>query len=200
MEVTAKMLRGRVGEVLACVDRGETVTITYRGKPRAKLVGIGQGDKSPTRDMRSFPAFGMWKDRDDLNDACAQSAGMLVDTDVLIWFLRGQLSARRAVENCDSVDLSAVTYMELAQGARDKEELRLLRHTIRLNGWRVLPLTEEISHRATMYIENYALSHGLRLADALIAASAVQYGAALMTANTRHYECVRDIALERYRP
>ena len=133
-------------------------------------------------------------------EACAQTAGMLVDTDVLIWFLRGQLSARRAIEDCDSVELSVVTYMELVQGARDKEELRLLRLTIRRNGWRVLPLTEDISHRATMYIESYTLSHGLRLADALIAASAVQCGAALMTANTRHYECIPDMALERYHP
>ena len=133
-------------------------------------------------------------------EACVQTAGMLVDTDVLIWFLRGRLSARKAIEDCRSIDLSVVTYMELAQGARDKEELRLLRLTIRRNGWRVLPLTEDISHRATMYIENYALSHGLRLADALIAASSVHHGAALMTANTRHYECIPDIALERYRP
>ena len=133
-------------------------------------------------------------------DGCAKGVVMLVDTDVLIWFLRGQHSARSAIEDCDSVELSAVTYMELAQGARDREELRLLRLTIRLNGWRILPLTEHIGHRATMYIENYALSHGVRLADALIAASAVQCGAVLMAANTRHYECIPDIALERFRP
>ena len=125
---------------------------------------------------------------------------MLIDTDVLIWFLRGQPSARTALEGTQSIEMSAVTYMELAQGARNKEELRLLRLTIRLNGWRILPLTEEISHRATMYIENYALSHGMRLTDALIAAAAVQSGGALMTANTRHYECVPDITLNRYRP
>ena len=90
--------------------------------------------------------------------------------------------------------------MELVQGVRDKEELRMLRRTIRVNEWRILPLTEDVSHRATMYIESYALSDGLRVADALIAAAAVQSGAALMTANTRHYKCIPDIALEQYRP
>ena len=125
---------------------------------------------------------------------------MLVDTDVLIWFLRGRSSAREAIARCRSVELSAVTWMELVQGVRDKNELRMLRRTIRLNGWRVLPLTEDISHRAVMYVEGYALSDGLRVADALIAASAVQTGAALMTANTRHYKCIPDIVLERYRP
>jgi len=96
--------------------------------------------------------------------------------------------------------LSVVTYMELVQGVRDKEELRRLRRTIRINGWRILSLTEDIGHRATMYIESYALSDGMRVADALIAATAVQSGTALMTANVRHYICIPDIALEQYRP
>ena len=66
MEISAKALRSRVGEILACLDRGESVTITYRGKPRAKLVGI----ESETESRRGavFPAFGMWKDREDLTD------------------------------------------------------------------------------------------------------------------------------------
>ena len=71
MEVTAKDLRSRVGEVLACVDRGETVTITYRGKPRAKLVGIEQRAEASPRDSRFFPAFGMWRGRDDMSDVDA---------------------------------------------------------------------------------------------------------------------------------
>ena len=125
---------------------------------------------------------------------------MLIDTDVLIWFLRGRSSAREALARCRPVELSAVTYMELVQGVRDRNELRMLRRTIRLNEWRILPLTEDISHRAVMYVEGYVLSDGLRVADALIAASAVQSGAALMTANSRHYKCIPDIELEPYHP
>ena len=99
-----------------------------------------------------------------------------------------------------SAELSAVTCRELVQGVRDKNEHRRLRRTIRLNEWRILPLTEDIGGRATMYVESYALSHGMRVADALIAASAVQSGAALMTANIRRYKCIPDIELEQYRP
>ena len=131
---------------------------------------------------------------------CGKDVGMLIDTDVLIWFLRGRRSARDAIAGCQSVELSAVTYMDLVQGVRDKEELRVLRQTIRLNEWRLLPLTEDISYRATMYVENYSLSGGVRLADALIAASAVQAGLVLLTANSRHYRCIPDLALEQYRP
>ena len=131
---------------------------------------------------------------------CGKDVGMLIDTDVLIWFLHGRRSARDAIAGCQSVELSAVTYMELVQGVRDKEELRVLRQTIRLNEWRMLPLTEDISYRATMYVENYSLSDGVRLADALIAASAVQAGLVLLTANSRQYRCIPDLALEQYRP
>lgn len=135
-----------------------------------------------------------------MSGVCARRVVMLVDTDVLIWFFRGQESARQAIEDCRRVELSAVTYMELVQGVRDKGELVQLRRAIRLNGWQILPITENISHRATMYIENYALSDGMKLADAMIAASAVQSGIELMTANTRHYRCIPDISLEHYRP
>ncbi len=125
---------------------------------------------------------------------------MLVDTDVLIWFLRGRESAREAIAAKRSVELSAVTYMELVQGVRSKEELRLLRLTIQRNGWRILPLTENIGQRATIYLENYALSDGMRLADALIAASAVESGSVLLTGNERHYKCVPGLALAHYQP
>ena len=79
MEVTAKALRGRVGTVLACLDRGESVTITYRGKPRARLVAIAaEGEKES-----ETPAFGMWRDRDDLEDVRAYVRGLrMARTDV----------------------------------------------------------------------------------------------------------------------
>ena len=131
---------------------------------------------------------------------CAGAACLLIDTDVLIWLLRGRSSAKEAVAACRTVELSAITYMELLQGVRDNAELRLLRRTIRLNGWRILPLTEAIGHRATLYVERFGLSHGLRLADALIAASAVEAGATLLTANTRHYRCIAEVSTATYLP
>lgn len=58
MEITAKSLRNRIGEALDCVERGETVIITYRGKPRARLIGIGAGRPA----AEALTGFGMWKD------------------------------------------------------------------------------------------------------------------------------------------
>ena len=133
-------------------------------------------------------------------EACARGVFLLVDTDVLIWLLRGRSSAKAAIEACPSVELSAITYMELLQGIRSKAELQLLRRTVRRSGWRILPLTEAIGHRATLYIERFGLSHGLRLADALIAASTAEAGGALLTANARHYRCIGEVSLVAYAP
>lgn len=55
MEMTANALRSRMGAALACVDRGDTVTITYRGRPRAKLVGV---DQPRLTDDEKMPTFG----------------------------------------------------------------------------------------------------------------------------------------------
>lgn len=68
MNISAKALRTRVREILEHVDRGESVTVTYRGKPRARLVGLEDERPSGKRDSKSPPAFGMWSDRDDLDD------------------------------------------------------------------------------------------------------------------------------------
>ena len=134
---------------------------------------------------------------------CASSAkggSLLVDTDVLIWLLRGRDSARAAIHACSSVEVSTITYMELVQGVRDKRELRALRRTVGLSGWHILPLTEAIGQRATLYLESFGLSHGLRLADALIAATGVAAGNTLLTANAKHYRCVSDLSLARFSP
>ena len=71
MEITAKELRSRVGEALALVERGEQVTVTYRGKPRAKLVPIERSEEAPGYEPAPASAFGMWADRTDMDDVDA---------------------------------------------------------------------------------------------------------------------------------
>ncbi len=63
-------LRHKMKEILSAIDRGETVTILYRGKERAKLVPLD--DAKPRRkSITESPAFGMWKDREDMRDVAA---------------------------------------------------------------------------------------------------------------------------------
>ncbi len=66
MRATTLDLRYRTKEILRAVERGEIVTILYRGKPKAKIVPITAGRN--TGRLRSDEAFGLWKNRKDLSD------------------------------------------------------------------------------------------------------------------------------------
>ena len=123
---------------------------------------------------------------------------MLIDTDVLIWYLRGNQQAYDVIENLHGFSISVVTYMELVQGMRNKKELICLRQALR--GWNteVLYLSEEISAKAMFYVEQHFLSHSLELADALIAATAITHGVPLLTGNDRHYQVLSDLEIRKY--
>ncbi len=63
-------LRYRMKEILRAIDRGETVTILYRGKEKAKLTPISSsfGAEKQTPKTANQPLFGLWNDREDLTD------------------------------------------------------------------------------------------------------------------------------------
>jgi predicted nucleic acid-binding protein len=125
---------------------------------------------------------------------------MLVDTDVLIWNLRGDAAAAELLDNAGRFWVSAVTYMELVQGVRNKTELQSLRRALRFWDASVLPLDADISARAMFLVETYSLGHGLQMADALIAATALSSGLSLLTANDKHYRMVDGLELRVFRP
>ena len=56
---------------------------------------------------------------------------MLVDTDVLIWYLRGHQKAQKVLDRLDDFSISSVTYMEILQGMKDKTELRMWKSFIK---------------------------------------------------------------------
>jgi len=70
MKATTLDLRYRMKDILRAIDRGETVTVLYRGKEKARLVPI---DSEPEKELKpsDHPAFGMWKDREDMKDPVA---------------------------------------------------------------------------------------------------------------------------------
>ena len=125
---------------------------------------------------------------------------MVFDTDVLIWVLRGNAKAARAVDGAAERAISVVTYMELLQGAHDKREVRAIKSFLVDMRFRTLPLSENIGHRASIYVEEYGLSASLGMADALIAATAIEADEPLLTGNDKHYKVVKELALKRFRP
>jgi predicted nucleic acid-binding protein len=64
----------------------------------------------------------------------------------------------------------------------------------------VLPFTENIGHRACVYIEEYAFPNGLRAGDAITAATATENNLTLLTSNAKHFKAIKDLRLKIFRP
>ena len=126
--------------------------------------------------------------------------GILVDSDVLIWTLRGNPKALAHMQELADWHISAVSYMELAQRCRNKTELKAMQKAFKSASSDVLPITLAISDLACHLVEAHALSHSLYMADALIAATAISYSLPLLTANTKHFAAVAGLKVQTFKP
>ena len=93
-----------------------------------------------------------------------------------------------------------ITLMEAVQGSRSKTRMRTILDLFAASGFRVLPLSESIGHLAAGLIEEHTLAHGLQMPDALIAATAIEAGEVLATANVRHFRPIRRLELKPFHP
>lgn len=125
---------------------------------------------------------------------------MMFDTDVLVWATRGNLRAARTIDGATDRALSIISFMELLQGARSKLETRQIRQSLRQLQFRILPLSETIGANAAAIIEQHALAHGIQLADALIAATAIEAGHPLCTANVKNFRPISSLSRVAFRP
>jgi len=66
--------------------------------------------------------------------------------------------------------------------------------------FRTLPLTESVGFRALGYIEEYSLASSVNMADALIAATAIEAGEPILTGNDKHYRAIDQLEIKRFRP
>lgn len=125
---------------------------------------------------------------------------MIYDTDILIWIQRGNEKAARLIEKDEDKYLSIQSFMELLQGAKNKKQHKYTRDFITDFRFSILPLTENIGHRALIYVEEYSISAGMRAADALIAASAIENNMTLVSSNAKHFKVVRDLQFKVFKP
>lgn len=124
---------------------------------------------------------------------------MIIDTDILIWYLKGNQKAYDFIESQSGFLVSVVTYIEMIQGMRNKHELNAFRNQFRNWNARIIYINEEISAKAMFYIERNYLSHSLRLADALIGATGLVYGMPLATCNDKHYKVIKELEIIKFR-
>jgi len=125
---------------------------------------------------------------------------VIFDSDIFIWVQRGNSKAAKRIDATRERYLSIQSYMELLQGAKNKSQHQYIRDFLVEFNFVILPLTENIGHRAAIYIEEYSLSSGMRAGDAIIAATAVENNMPLLTSNVRHYKSVKDLVLKAFRP
>jgi len=124
----------------------------------------------------------------------------LLDTDILIDFFRGYNKAVSFVNKYSSrILLSSIGVAELYAGVKEGAEQTSLENFVSL--FRVVPVTAEIAKAGGLYKRDYGKSHGVRLGDAIMAATSKAENAELKTLNTKHYPIggrTREVLLTDY--
>lgn len=121
-----------------------------------------------------------------LPGACLSAMPALLDTDVIIEYLRGRSRAVEFIEGLEEdLLLSAMTVAELFAGLKGADEERALDDF--LQAFEVVPITERIARKGGLLRRDFGPRHGTGLADAIVAATAQESKARLFTFNLRHY-------------
>jgi predicted nucleic acid-binding protein len=123
---------------------------------------------------------------------------MIFDTDIIIWIQRGNRRAGDLVDSDNDRSISIVTYMELLQNAHHKKQQIIIKSYLKELNFTILPLSENIGHRASIYIEEYSLSDGISADDALVAATAIENNAVLVSGNSKHYRPIKELKFKRF--
>jgi len=117
---------------------------------------------------------------------------ILPDTDVLIDFLRGYPQAIDFINtNASQIILSAIVVAELYAGVRENQELTILDNFVSL--FEVISVNSEIAKIGGLYKRDFGKSHGVGLADAVIAATCSLKNAQLKTLNVKHYPMIKKL-------
>jgi predicted nucleic acid-binding protein len=123
----------------------------------------------------------------------------LVDTDILIDSGRGipeAVACLKDIKANSTLTVSIITQMELLVGCRNKSELQKLDRFLRQ--FQIVKVNEAISDKSIELLRSYRLSHGLLIADSLIAATALTLNVAFISKNQRDYNFISGLNLLAY--
>ncbi len=117
---------------------------------------------------------------------------ILADTDVLVDFLRGNENAISFIDEFSPhIILSPIVIAELYAGVKGTNELTVLDNFVSL--FRVVPIDSEIAKAGGVYRRDFGKSHGVGLADAILAATADKVNAEFKTLNVKHYPMIKGL-------
>lgn len=127
-----------------------------------------------------------------MGQALIMTGSFLLDTDILVDFFRGYGKAVIFINvNSSRIILSSIVIAELYAGVKGESELTLLENFVSL--FRILPVTSEIAKTGGLYKRDYGKSHGVGLADAIIAATCEAEKVELKTLNIKHYPMINGL-------
>jgi predicted nucleic acid-binding protein len=107
-------------------------------------------------------------------------------------YLRGQESAIQYLESREQrLQVCALTVAELYAGVRPGRELASLETFLR--AFTIIPVDREIAVKSGAFRSKFGKSHGVGLADAVIAATAACTGAVLVTLNNKHFPMLSEV-------
>ena len=123
---------------------------------------------------------------------------ILCDTNILISWFSGDSETRNRLESIglELILIPSVTVMELLQGTRNKMESIQLRKKLR--AYNIIHFNETTSKLSIELIEQFKLSHGLLIPDAIIAATAITYNLKLFTYNQKDFKFIPGLLLFEY--
>lgn len=117
---------------------------------------------------------------------------ILLDTDVLVDYFRGHSAAIAFVNaRAARIILSSIVVAELYAGVKGDAEQAALKNFVSLFG--VVPVTAEIAKAGGLYKRDHGKSHGVGLADAILAATAEAKNAELKTLDIKHYPMLKGL-------
>ena len=116
----------------------------------------------------------------------------LVDTNILIDFLKGD---SKIVDKIGFKNLAVndIVIMELFQGAKSKSDLNFIKKSIRKIN--ILEINQDIITLAKDILQEYNLSHNMKINDAIIASTSIIYSLELVTFNKKDFKFIPDIKL-----
>jgi predicted nucleic acid-binding protein len=124
---------------------------------------------------------------------------IVVDTDILIDVSRGVSQATEELEKLEeskTLAISVITKFELMVGCNDKKELKELKEF--LEPFEIFHLSEAISSKAVELFDKFRLSHDVKIANMLIASTAITYNIELISKNQKDFKFIDELQLMGY--
>ena len=116
----------------------------------------------------------------------------LLDTNILSKIFYGKTDVKNFVDNL-TVGVETIVYIECIQDSISNTDKRRIKRS--LQNIKFYPLTNDIAQKAIELIDTYSNSHGLLLADAIIAATALEYDLTLITYNWKDFQFIKGLKL-----